>query len=238
MNKSERKNINPYYRFLNDKIRFYHYTIAGFAKKYNLPSLSSIMNHLKRDPDKNLHPATLKEIEDAFSLEIGTKVVIDYSDIQNIHFKTVSSGISSSTGENNIINTKSNSYPLIEGDVLSKVVKEQNKVVNKDALIKYADEHLLLQYPEPNCFLIKNIGDKNEYYILPDDLLLVDLSLKPSPGNWVTVVSNNNLFVGRYKKISDHQILVSHFNTKYENSILKLKDCDFIGVIKRISRRV
>ncbi len=143
--------INPYYKLIEQILADFRITANGMQDKYELRSFSTIVNKLKRDADRKLHPETIGKIEKALN------IIIDDSDPENITYKVLEPPVT-----NKISNISTNGIAiegaktigivdsLTEGieemrkDILAYTIKQSDKTdifkVGEDVLIDTSEE--------------------------------------------------------------------------------------------------
>jgi SOS-response transcriptional repressor LexA len=191
-------NKNPYYIFIKKLLKDdFRLTVNGFQEKYNLRSLSTIMNKLKNNPKKRLHPETISKIENALNIKI------DDSNPENIIYKKLTEA-RLLKGDMQLFN-----YPIIShihmGLSMESIVKDQTS--------GYVS---LPYYKKGNCFAIVAHDDAMANKIELGDVVLVDMDEPISNDSIVvTLLKDGRQIIRKYREVAPNIIMLFTDNGSY-----------------------
>jgi len=190
---------NPYYVFIKKLLKDdFRTTVNGFQERYDISSLSTIMNKLKNNPKKRLHPETISKIETAL------KIKIDDSNPENITYKK--------TEEARLLSAEIQlfNYPIIS---------HIHKGLSMESLVKdhQISGYILLPYNKlENCFAIVVQDDALANKIEQGDVVLADTDLGIEDNNIViTLLKDGRQIIRRYREVAPNIIMLFTDNSNY-----------------------
>ncbi|MBS3945281.1 MAG: hypothetical protein KGZ42_07280 [Melioribacter sp.] len=191
--------INPYYTFIEGLLKDLRITANGFQEKYDIRSFSAIVNKLKNDPAKTLHPETIGKIENALNIKI------DDSNPNKITYKKLVPD-----KEYEELNMKLHSFP-----VLTKVYAGSAPMMLVNDEIS---EYITLPYhKKENCFAVIVRGDSMNHIIQEGDTVLADMDKEVINGKIVVArLKNGKQIIKRYRELPGGTVMFYSDNGSYE----------------------
>lgn len=214
------KKSNKYYIFLENLLKDLRITANGFQEKYDIRSFSTIMNKLKNDPDKKLHPETIGRIEEALKIRINdtnpnhityTKQTITESDVPF-------------TGVINVYQ-----YPILATVYAGEPEMLNHEVYDESAAFAYQKE-------KHNCFALRVNGQSMETTLKDGDIVLVDMNLIPLDGDLVAVrLKNGNQYIKRFYDENHAFVRLTSDNHDYGVRLVDKNDIEAIYPVVQIT---
>lgn len=194
--------INPYYHLLENLLRDLRLTANGFQDKYEFRSFSTIMNKLRRFPDKKLHPETIAKIEQALNIKI------DDSDPTNITYKKISRE-ELPPGHEFTDTIPAYKYPL-----LGVVYAGEPDLLNHELIDEY--EYFPYRKNSNRCFSLRVNGKSMETTVQDGAIVLADMDAQLTDGCLVAVkLKNGNQYIKRYYNLNYVFVKLSSDNPEY-----------------------
>lgn len=193
-------------------------TINRVRELYDFNSFASIMNKLKNDPLRKLHPETLAELEKIFNVKI------DDSDFNNISYRKIPIPNQFERVQLN------NKIPILKsivhgGQSLNYMVQEQIE----GYYYAYGLDN------RNNVYALKVQGDSMLPTIAPNDLILVDMDAQVTNNSIVVIrTKDGKQYIKRYKTLQNGYILLMSDNSNYEPIALQEKDIEVINKVIQI----
>jgi SOS-response transcriptional repressor LexA len=217
------KKINPYYVFLVDLLRDLRLTANGFQDKYNIKSFSTIMNKLKNDPEKKLHPETIGKIEEALQIKID-----DVTDPTQIKSRKIEPEVN----EFEDSGIRMHSFPVV-----TKVFAGGSPMM---FVAENVAEFVSLPYEKKeNCFAVIVKGDSMNHIIQEGDIVLVDID-KQAYANDIVILrlKDGRQLIKRMRPIDQNKLMFYSDNLGYEPLIIEKSEIEayykVVGIWKRI----
>jgi SOS-response transcriptional repressor LexA len=226
------KKENPYYIFLEGLLKDLRITANGFQEKYSLRSFSTIMNKLKNEPEKTLHPETIGKIETALNIKI------DDSNPEEITYRKLGPEyVPIHEAEKNHV-PNSLSFPIL-GEIPAGIaeIKQYND------FFEYFDFDL-----DPRKHGVLRIDNEFGYSMMPlvgpGDLAIISFDDKPRDGDWVAArwdETKGALKVLAIDKNNPEIVVLNSYNTAVQPIILNSKKQKLtlwkVPVVIRASKR-
>ena len=215
------KKSNPYYVFLENLLIDLRITANGFQEKYDVRSFSTIMNKLKNNPKKKLHPETKGKIEDAL------KIKINDSNPEDITYNKIATA--NPTAETDI---PLNKYPLI------------SKVYGGDSLAMFVNENISDYIPFPyykkeRCFVVRVSGNSMNHKIEEGDLVLVDMDKEIINGCIVIArLNDGKQIIKRYRELPNGISMFYSDNGGFEPLTMQSDEIEAIYRVVSIYKQV
>lgn len=202
------KKSNPYYLFLEKLLKDLRITANGFQEKFDIRSFSTIMNKLKNDPNKKLHPETIGRIEEAL------KIKVNDTDPDNITYKKIEE--KSKIPFENVI-------PVQEFPLLATVYAGEPELLEHENF----DETAYFAYNKPDhrCFSLRVSGRSMETTLRDGDVVLVDMDVPVVDGCLVAVrLKNGTQYIKRYYDINYAFVKLTSDNSEYGVRLIDKND--------------
>ena len=211
------KKNNPYYLFLEGLLKDLRLTANGFQDKYQIRSFSTIMNKLKNDAGKKLHPETIGKIEEALNIKI------DDSNPDNISYKKLpmSQERFSKLLQDGL--QIKDALPVREYPLLATVYAGEPEMLEHE----YFNEKAIFAYDKPGhqCFALKVSGKSMETTLRDGDTVLVDISIPVIDGCLVVVqLKDGSQLIKRYHLLDENYIKLTSDNHEYGVRLVKKDD--------------
>ena len=211
------KKNNPYYIFLEGLLKDLRLTANGFQDKFQIRSFSTIMNKLKNDAGKKLHPETIGKIEEALNIKI------DDSNPDNISYKKLpmSQERFSKLLQDGL--QIKDTLPVREYPLLATVYAGEPEMLDHENF----NEKAIFAYdkPEHQCFALKVSGKSMETTLRDGDTVLVDISIPVIDGCLVVVrLKDGSQLIKRYHLLDENYIKLTSDNHEYGVKLVKKED--------------
>lgn len=203
------KKNNPYFVFLEGLLRDLRLTANGFQDKYEIRSFSTIMNKLKNDPEKKLHPETVGRIESALGIKI---------DDTNPNEITYTKKLKDTPREKFTDEIDVYSYPILATVYAGEPELLDHEVYEETTYFAYkGNGH--------RCFAVRVNGNSMETTLRSGDTVLVDMDAPLEDGCLVAVkLKNGNQYIKRYYNLNFAFIKLSSDNPDYDVRLIDKND--------------
>ncbi len=215
---------NPYYLFLTRVLKDYRLTIGSFAVHFGFPSFAPIMHKLKNEPNKKLHPKTLRKVEEALQIRI-----ID-SDINHLRYERVALNADTNT---KFLPTNVETWSVFQ---VHKKVSGSFPEVGPDSEIVGKE---IFDYPKQPGVTAVRVPDNSMYPLLSmGDVVLIDPNEPVVDGCLVLAVKLNEDFaIRKYRFVMDDTIQLYTVNLAIESKLFKLRSLKALYRVVMQNRR-
>lgn len=212
---------NPYFVFLEGLLKELRLSANGFQEKYNIRSFSTILNKLKNDPDKRLHPETIGKLESALNIKIND------DDLNKITYRSIDPPREYETLELQVFK-----FPII-----SKVFAGASPMLFESQNIS---DHVTLPYEKKeNCFAVRVVGDSMNHIIEEGDTILVDMDKQITNGSIVIArLSDSKQIIKRYRELTDNQVMFYSDNGNYKPIVISKSEIEAIYKVVGIWKQI
>ena len=199
---------NPYYQFLTKILKDYRLTIGSFAVQFGFPSFAPIMHKLKTEPNKKVHPRTLRKVEEALHIRI-----ID-TDINHLRYERLALNADTNTI---FLPTNVETWSVFQ---VHKNVRGSFPEVGPDSEIVGKE---IFDYPQlPGVAAVKVPDNSMHPLISQGDVILVDPGEPLVDGCLVLAIKLNEDFaIRKYRHVMDDTIELYTVNPAVESKLFK-----------------